>query len=294
LRFQIDTKTIGERLRLARMIHGYTIPEVAGMTGISRGNLSSLENDRNRPSAPNLTRLCEVYSVSADWILKGERAGPAFLLLPVLSVGRRGDLEGCRLAVRLLLSTELPRRAYALEGPGTCGFLFVRRPGRYLIVRDGFALHGKAFGEVLAWCVSLGLPVASVQPSRGAFERLMTRQVDPKEIFQILSEFRPSYARGMQLYEDYRSRHRSLKTLEFPAPPQAFEEGGEYLAEEAIDPELLAMIAYLRRLWEEADPDLRGWIRVQFRRAFPEFQGARETSAREGIRPENQESDFPR
>ncbi len=276
MRFQIETKTIGERLRLARMIHGYTIPEVAGLTGISRGNLSSLENDRNRPSAANLARLCEVYSVSADWVLRGEKAGPALLPLPVFGVGRRGDLESCHLAARLFLSTERPLRAYILEGPGTCGFLFARPLRRYLIVRDGFTLEMEAFGEVLAWCVSLGLPVGSVQPSRAAFERLMARRVDPQVIPQLLSEFQPSYARGLQLYEDYRSRHRSLKTLKFPPPPHVLEEEGEYFLEVGMDPELLAMISYLRRLWEEADLDLKGWIRVQFRRAFPEFQGGRE------------------
>lgn len=276
LRFQINTKTIGERLRLARMIHGYTIPEVAKLTGISRGNLSSLENNRNRPSAVNLARLCDVYSVSADWVLRGESAGPAFLPLPVLSVGRRGDLAGCRLAIRLLLSTESPTRAYILEGPGTCGFLFARRFGQYLLVRDGFTFQDKAFGEALVWCVSLGLLVESVQPSRAAFERLMTRRVEPKEIVHLLTEFRPSYTRALQLYEDYRTHHRALKTLEFPTPPQVLEEGGEYTFGEGMDPELLAMVSYLHRLWAEADSDLRGWIRVQFKRAFPDFQVSRE------------------
>lgn len=38
------------------------------------------------------------------------------------------------------------------------------------------------------------------------------------------------------------------------------------------DFELLAIIAYLKKVWASGDPDLRAWLRVQFRRAFPDYE----------------------
>lgn len=63
--------TIGSRLRLARTKKDLTIPAVSDKTGISRGNLSYLENDKGKPSAEALIRLSELYEVTTDWILKG-------------------------------------------------------------------------------------------------------------------------------------------------------------------------------------------------------------------------------
>ncbi len=40
------------------------------------------------------------------------------------------------------------------------------------------------------------------------------------------------------------------------------------------DAELLAMIGYLKWVWTRGgeDPDIRAWLKVQFRKAFPDFQ----------------------
>lgn len=67
-----NSDTIGTRLKLARVSKNLTIPQVAEKTGISKGNLSTLENDKTKPSADALTLLSDVYGVSVDWILKGE------------------------------------------------------------------------------------------------------------------------------------------------------------------------------------------------------------------------------
>jgi transcriptional regulator with XRE-family HTH domain len=37
------------------------------------------------------------------------------------------------------------------------------------------------------------------------------------------------------------------------------------------DPEIMNFMDKISNLWCEADRDLRGWIKVQFRRAFPEI-----------------------
>lgn len=64
--------TIGERLKKARLSINLSIVEVSGKTGISRGNLSRLENDINKPSSEALMLLSDLYAVSTDWILKGQ------------------------------------------------------------------------------------------------------------------------------------------------------------------------------------------------------------------------------
>jgi transcriptional regulator with XRE-family HTH domain len=69
------TETIGARLRQARVAKDLTIPEVSDRTGISRGNLSHLENDKGKPSSDALTNLSALYEVSTDWILKGVNYG---------------------------------------------------------------------------------------------------------------------------------------------------------------------------------------------------------------------------
>jgi transcriptional regulator with XRE-family HTH domain len=64
-------ETIGSRLRRARATKELTIPEVSDKTGISRGNLSHLENDKGKPSSEALIQLSALYEVTTDWILKG-------------------------------------------------------------------------------------------------------------------------------------------------------------------------------------------------------------------------------
>ncbi len=65
-------ETIGTRLKLARNNKKLTIPQVSEKTGISKGNLSVIENDKTKPSADALALLSDLYGVSVDWILKGD------------------------------------------------------------------------------------------------------------------------------------------------------------------------------------------------------------------------------
>lgn len=67
-------ETIGQRLRALRVAHNLTIPEANQKTGISKGNLSAIETDKNNPSANALIQLAVLYGVTTDWILFGENA----------------------------------------------------------------------------------------------------------------------------------------------------------------------------------------------------------------------------
>ena len=46
--------------------------------------------------------------------------------------------------------------------------------------------------------------------------------------------------------------------------------------EAVFDPDLKMMIDVLKELMESGDPDLRGWAKIQFKRAFGELSAAAE------------------
>jgi len=60
---------IGSDLRKARRAKGLKQTDVAQSTGINQSLLSAYENNNTMPSLPNFIRLCELYQVSADFIL---------------------------------------------------------------------------------------------------------------------------------------------------------------------------------------------------------------------------------
>jgi len=64
--------SIGARLKAVRELKNLTIPQVWEKTGISKGNISIMENDKTKPSADALIKLSELYGVTTDWILFGE------------------------------------------------------------------------------------------------------------------------------------------------------------------------------------------------------------------------------
>lgn len=45
------------------------------------------------------------------------------------------------------------------------------------------------------------------------------------------------------------------------------------------DADLIKMMAYLRDVWASGDPDLRAWLKVQFRRAFPDYDEKKDQAA---------------
>lgn len=64
--------TVGKRLRAARQKYGYTMQQLHDLTGLSTGNISDIEHDRNTPSVSSLIPLSKALDLSLDWILTGE------------------------------------------------------------------------------------------------------------------------------------------------------------------------------------------------------------------------------
>ncbi|MFZ0666457.1 MAG: XRE family transcriptional regulator [Acidimicrobiales bacterium] len=61
--------SIGERLRRVRERSGYTLDEVASLTGLSKAHLSRLESADRQPSIAALLTFAKAMSVSVGWLL---------------------------------------------------------------------------------------------------------------------------------------------------------------------------------------------------------------------------------
>lgn len=67
-------ETVGKRVRFARQECGFTMKQLHDLTGLSTGNISDIENDRNTPSVASLIPLSRALKRSLDWLLTGEEA----------------------------------------------------------------------------------------------------------------------------------------------------------------------------------------------------------------------------
>ena len=70
-------QTIGEFLATQRKAKGYTQQQVADMIGVSNRTLSSWEQDRTYPDIMLLPVIAEIFGVTVDEILAGERRSSA-------------------------------------------------------------------------------------------------------------------------------------------------------------------------------------------------------------------------
>lgn len=69
----LDTNrdSIGARLRHARFEAKLTTNMAGEKIGVARNTVETWERNENIPSGFNLLTICEVYKVSADWLLFG-------------------------------------------------------------------------------------------------------------------------------------------------------------------------------------------------------------------------------
>ena len=60
---------MGEKLRLARKKAKMSQEEVAEKLNISRSNISKYEHDKLEPNIYTLKQFCEIYNITADYLL---------------------------------------------------------------------------------------------------------------------------------------------------------------------------------------------------------------------------------
>lgn len=64
---------VGQRLKIHRNELGFTQDYVAAELGITRQTMSNWENGRSYPDIERIIRLSELYNLSLDELLKGDR-----------------------------------------------------------------------------------------------------------------------------------------------------------------------------------------------------------------------------
>lgn len=64
---------VGQRLKIRRNELGFTQDYVAAKLGITRQTMSNWENGRSYPDIERIIRLSELYNLSLDELLKGDR-----------------------------------------------------------------------------------------------------------------------------------------------------------------------------------------------------------------------------
>lgn len=119
-------QTIGAFLATQRKAHGYTQEEVAEKLGISNRTLSKWETDRSSPDILALPALAQLYGVTVDEILRGERDKPQEAALP--PEAQAEQQERARKARRSLLRRKLSAlqaKAYIAYGVAAAGFLLL-------------------------------------------------------------------------------------------------------------------------------------------------------------------------
>ena len=62
---------LGETIRRLRKEHGFTLKELAGLTGLSHPFLSQIERGQARPSMESLYQISEALGTNASWLLAG-------------------------------------------------------------------------------------------------------------------------------------------------------------------------------------------------------------------------------
>ena len=60
---------LGQNLRMARNVEGYTQEQIAEVLDVSVDNIWRWEEGRSAPMIDRLVRLSEIYQVSVDWLL---------------------------------------------------------------------------------------------------------------------------------------------------------------------------------------------------------------------------------
>lgn len=64
---------IGQRLKESRIKSGKSQQEVANLVGISQSSIGHYESGRYQASLDTIVRLAEIYAVSVNWLMTGEK-----------------------------------------------------------------------------------------------------------------------------------------------------------------------------------------------------------------------------
>lgn len=63
---------LGSRIQQLRKQRGWTLDQLAGEAGVTKGFLSQVENGKTQPTGKVLLRIARALGASTDWLLAGE------------------------------------------------------------------------------------------------------------------------------------------------------------------------------------------------------------------------------
>lgn len=131
-------QTIGAFLATQRKAHGYTQEEVADKLGISNRTLSKWETDRSSPDILYLPALADLYGVTVDEILRGERAKREEQpLSPEEQAKKEEQAQRAKRALQKRALASFSAKTYIAYGVAAGGLLLVAIAAFLLSVYDG-------------------------------------------------------------------------------------------------------------------------------------------------------------
>lgn len=167
-------QTIGAFLATQRKAHGYTQEEVADKLGISNRTLSKWETDRSSPDILYLPALADLYGVTVDEILRGERAKREEQpLSPEEQAKKEEQAQRAKRALQKRALASFSARTYIAYGVAAGGmllltiaaFLFTLPDGKiasFVLLAAGAAAYVAA--AVLLLALRAGLADAAEDP----------------------------------------------------------------------------------------------------------------------------------
>ena len=167
-------QTIGAFLATQRKAHGYTQEEVADKLGISNRTLSKWETDRSSPDILYLPALADLYGVTVDEILRGERTKREEIpLSPEEHAKKEEQAQRAKRALQKRALASFSARTYIAYGVAAGGmllltiaaFLFTLPDGKiasFVLLAAGAAAYVAA--AVLLLALRAGLADAAEDP----------------------------------------------------------------------------------------------------------------------------------
>jgi transcriptional regulator with XRE-family HTH domain len=70
-----EKQAVAARLMLTRQVVGLSQGEFADRAGLAANTYNQYESAKNMPSLDSAHRLCDAYSLTLDWIYRGDPSG---------------------------------------------------------------------------------------------------------------------------------------------------------------------------------------------------------------------------
>lgn len=134
----MNRQTIGAFLATQRKAHGYTQEEVADKLGISNRTLSKWETDRSSPDILYLPALADLYGVTVDEILRGERTKREEIpLSPEEQAKKEEQAQRAKRALQKRALASFSARTYIAYGVAAGGMLLLAIAALLCTLPDG-------------------------------------------------------------------------------------------------------------------------------------------------------------